>query len=120
LLNGRDIVGYRTRMQTCPVMPFAYRDHTAWSVRVRTRWNSPCDYDMWEKFFRDDFDILRALPMSEGFSRELLMRYVWSRVFQRYQVYDNRLSEITMIDRKKWYFLIVNSFYSTQTIFLCV
>ena len=96
--------GYRWVPNPDADMPYdalAFRDHDAIAVRVRTSRNSPGEYDLWEEFFRDDFDILQALPMSEGISRELWVRYVWSRIFQRYRVYDNRLSEITMIDRKK-------------------
>ena len=96
--------GYRWVPNPDADMPYdalAYQDHDAIAVRVRTSRNSPGEYDLWEEFFRDDFDILRTLPMSEGISRELWVRYVWSRIFQRYRVYDNRLSEITMIDRKK-------------------
>jgi hypothetical protein len=59
---------------------------------------------MWEDFFRDDFEILKSLPMPEGIGRELWVRYVWSRAFQRYRVYDDRLSEITMINREKLVF----------------
>jgi hypothetical protein len=56
---------------------------------------------LWEDFFRDDFEILKLLPMPEGIGRELWVRYVWSRVFQRYRIYEDRLSEITMINREK-------------------
>jgi len=56
---------------------------------------------MWEDFFREDFEILKLLPMPEGIGRELWVRYVWSRAFQRYWVYEDRLSEITMINREK-------------------
>ena len=84
-----------------PYDALAYRDHDAIAIRVRTCRNSPGEFDMWEDFFRDDFEILRILPMPEGIGRELWVRYVWSRVFQRYRVYENRLSEISMIDREK-------------------
>ena len=56
---------------------------------------------MWEDFFREDFEILILLPMPEGIARELWVRYVWSRAFQRYRVHGDRLFEITMIDREK-------------------
>jgi hypothetical protein len=39
--------------------------------------------------------------MPGGIGRELWVRYVWSRVFQRYRIYEDRLSEITMINREK-------------------
>jgi hypothetical protein len=84
-----------------PYDAIAYRDHDAIAVRVRTCRNSPGEFDMWEDFFREDFEILIFLPMPEGISRELWVRYVWSRAFQRYRVYGDRLSEITMIDREK-------------------
>jgi hypothetical protein len=56
---------------------------------------------MWEDFFRDDFEILKLLPMPEVIGRELWVRYVWSRAFQRYRVYEDRLYEITIINREK-------------------
>jgi hypothetical protein len=84
-----------------PYDAIAYRDHDAIAVRVRTCRNSPGEFDMWENFFREDFVILNHLPMPDGIGRELWVRYVWSRAFQRYRVYDERLSEISMIDREK-------------------
>ena len=87
-----------------PALPYdaiAYRDHDAVAVRVRTCRNSPGEFDMWEDFFRDDFVILKQLPMPALIGRELWVRYVWSRAFQRYRVYEDRLSEISMIDREK-------------------
>lgn len=84
-----------------PYDALAYRDHDVFAIRVRTCRNSPREYDMWEDFFRDDFEILKMLPMPDGIGRELWVRYAWSRVFQRYRVYEERLYEITMIDREK-------------------
>ena len=88
-----------------PYDALAYRDHDAIVIRVRTCRNSPGEFDMWEDFFHDDFEILKLLPMPEGIGRELWVRYVWSRAFQRYRVYDDRLSEITMINREKPIFI---------------
>jgi len=84
-----------------PYDALAYRDHDAIAIRVRTCRNSPGEFDMWEDFFHDDFEILKLLPMPEGIGRELWVRYVWSRAFQRYRVHDDRLYEISMIDREK-------------------
>jgi hypothetical protein len=84
-----------------PYDALAYRDHDAIAIRVRTSRNSPGEFDMWEDFFREDFVILNQLPMPDGIGRELWVRYVWSRVFQRYRVFEDRLSEISMIDREK-------------------
>jgi hypothetical protein len=84
-----------------PYDALAYRDHDAIAIRVRTSRNSPGEFDMWEDFFRDDFEILKMLPMPEGIGRELWVRYVWSRAFQRYRVHEDRLYEISMIDREK-------------------
>jgi hypothetical protein len=78
----------------------AYRDQDAIAIRVRTCRNSPGKFDMLEDFFREDFVILKLLPIPEGIGRELWVRYVWSRVFQRYRVDEDRLHEITMIDLK--------------------
>ena len=87
-----------------PDLPYdaiAYRDHDAIMIRVRTARRSPGEFDLWEDFFNDDFEILRTLPMPEHISRELWVRYVWSRIFQRYRVFGDKLIEITMIDREK-------------------
>ena len=84
-----------------PFDALAYRDHDAIVIRVRTCRNSPGEFDRWEDFFREDFEILKLLPMPEGIGRELWVRYVWSRAFQRYRVHDDRLHEISMIDREK-------------------
>ncbi len=96
--------GYRWVPNPDPDLPYdaiAYRDHDAIAIRVRTSRNSPGEFDMWEDFFREDFMILNQLPMPDGIGRELWVRYVWSRVFQRYRVFEERLSEISMIDREK-------------------
>ena len=84
-----------------PYDAIAYRDHDAIVIRVRTSRHSPGECDMWEDFFYDDFEILRTLPMPEHISRELWVRYVWSRVFQRYRVFGDKLMEINMVDREK-------------------
>jgi hypothetical protein len=39
--------------------------------------------------------------MPEWISRELWVRYVWSRVFQLYRLLRDQLNEIHMIDRGK-------------------
>jgi hypothetical protein len=96
--------GYRWVSNPDPDLPYdalVYRDHDAIAIRVRTSRNSPGEFDMWEDFFRDDFEILKMLPMPERIGRELWVRYVWSRVFQRYRVLEERLYEINMIDREK-------------------
>jgi hypothetical protein len=84
-----------------PYAALAYRNHDAIAIRVRTSRNSPGEFDMWEDFFFHDFEILKMLPMPAGIGRELWVRYVWSRVFRRYRVHENRLFEISMIDREK-------------------
>ena len=84
-----------------PYDALAYRDHDVIAVRVRTCRNSPGEFVLWEDYFRDDFEILNLLPMPEGIGRELWVRYVWRRGFQRYRVHEDRLSEISMIDREK-------------------
>jgi hypothetical protein len=96
--------GYRWVANPDSDLPYdaiAYRDQDAIMIRVRTSRCSPGKYDMWEDFFSDDFEILRTLPMPEQISRELWVRYVWSRVFQRYRVFGDKLIEISMIDREK-------------------
>ncbi|MDD1702839.1 MAG: hypothetical protein LUQ31_07685, partial [Methanoregula sp.] len=84
-------------------MPFdamLYRDHDAFALRVRTAGKSPGEYDLWEEFFREDFEILRTLPMPPGIGRELWVRYTWTRKFHRYRLVDQHFSELTMIDRE--------------------
>jgi hypothetical protein len=96
--------GYRWVPNPDPDLPYdaiAYRDQDAIAVRVRTCRSSPGEFDMWEDFFGDDFEILKMLPMPEGIGRELWVRYVWSRAFQRYRLHEDRLYEVSMIDREK-------------------
>jgi hypothetical protein len=83
-----------------PYDAIAYRDHDAIVIRVRTSRHSPAEDDMWEDFFRKDVEILKALPMPEQISRELWVRNVWSRIFQRYRLLGDKLNEITMVDRE--------------------
>jgi hypothetical protein len=87
-----------------PYDALAHRDNDAIAIRVRTSRNSPGEFDMWEDFFRDDFEILKMLPMPGEIGRELWVRYVWSRAFQRYRVHEDRLYEISMTDREKTVF----------------
>jgi hypothetical protein len=84
-----------------PFDAMLYRENDAIAIRVRTSRKSAGEFDMWEDFFRDDFEILKMLPMPEGIGRELWVRYVWSRAFQRYRIHEDRLYEISMIDREK-------------------
>ena len=84
-----------------PYDAIAYRDHDAIVIRVRTARHSPGEFDLWEDFFSDDFEILRTLPMPEHISRELWVRFVWSRAFQRYRVFGDKLMKINMVDREK-------------------
>jgi hypothetical protein len=84
-----------------PYDAIAYRDHDAIAIRVRTSRHLPGRHDMWEDFFYDDVEILKALPMPEWINRELWVRYVWSRVFQRYRLLGDKLNEINMVDREK-------------------
>ena len=96
--------GYRWVPNPDADMPFdamLYRDHDAIAVRIRTSRLSPGEYDLWEDFFRDNVEILKALPMPERISRELWVRYIWSRVFQRYRLFGDKLFEVNMIDREK-------------------
>lgn len=96
--------GYRWVSNPDPDLPYdalAYQNHDAIAIRVRTSRNSPGGFDMWEDFFREDFEILKMLPMPEKIGRELWVRYIWSRAFQRYRLHEDRLFEISMIDREK-------------------
>ncbi|MFA6226270.1 MAG: hypothetical protein WC620_08915 [Methanoregula sp.] len=95
--------GYRWVLNPDSNLPYdaiAYRDHDTIVVRVRTARYSPGDFDLWEDFFYEDVAILKALPMPEPISRELWVRYVWSRVFQRYRLLGDKLNEINMVDRE--------------------
>lgn len=71
------------------------------ALRVRTSRNAPGEFDLYEDFFREDFDILQALPLPPHIARELWVRFVWSRSFQRFRVFDEKLHLLTMIDREK-------------------
>ena len=51
--------------------------------------------------YRREIIRIRKVSLTGVVARELWVRYVWSRAFQRYRVYGDRLSEITMIDREK-------------------
>jgi hypothetical protein len=45
--------------------------------------------------------ILEALPLPPHIARELWVRFVWSREFQRFRIFDEKLHLLTMIDREK-------------------
>ena len=95
--------GYRWVPNPDSDLPYdavAYRNHDAIVIRVRTSRHSPGEDDMWEDFFREDVEILKDLPLPEQISRELWVRYVWSRIFQRYRLLGDKLNEITMVDRE--------------------
>ena len=48
---------------------------------------TPGEFDSGEDFFRDDFEILKMLPMPPEIARELWVRYVWSRALPEVQVF---------------------------------
>jgi len=96
--------GYRWVSNTDADIPFdamLYRENDIIALRVRTSRNAPREFDLYEDFFRADFDILQALPHPPHIARELWVRFVWSRVFQRFRIFDEKLHLLTMIDREK-------------------
>ncbi len=84
-----------------PFDAMLYRENDIIALRVRTSRNAPREFDLYEDFFRADFDILQALPLPPHIARELWVRFVWSRVFQRFRMFDEKLHLLTMIDREK-------------------
>jgi hypothetical protein len=84
-----------------PFDAILYREDDVIALRVRTSRNAPGEFDLCENFFRRDFDILQALPLPQYIERELWVRFVWSRSFKRYRVFDKKLHFLTMIDREK-------------------
>jgi hypothetical protein len=84
-----------------PFDAMLYRENDVIALRVRTSRNAPREFDLYEDFFRADFDILQALPLPPHIARELWVRFVWSRSFQRFRIYDEKLHLLSMIDRQK-------------------
>jgi len=87
-----------------PDIPFdamLYRENDVIVLRVRTSRNAPGELDLYEDFFRADCDILEALPLPPHIARELWVRFVWGREFQRFRLFDKKLHLLTMIDREK-------------------
>ena len=84
-----------------PFDAMLYRENDVIALRVRTSRNAPREFDLYEDFFRADFDILQALPLPPHIARESRVRFVWSRVFQRFRIFDEKLHLLTMIDREK-------------------
>jgi hypothetical protein len=94
--------GYRWVPNPDDDMPFdaiAYREGDLIVVRVRVLRRSMGEYDLYEDFFRNDFDILKSLPFPPSTQRELWVRYTWSRKFIRYRVLNDWLIETSFIDR---------------------
>jgi hypothetical protein len=84
-----------------PFDAILYREDDVIALRVRTSRNAPGEFDLYENFFQKDFDILQALPLPQYIARELWVRFVWSRSFRRYRLFDKKLHLLTMIDREK-------------------
>ena len=84
-----------------PFDAMLYRENDVIALRVRTSRNAPREFDLYEDFFRADFDILQALPLPPHIARELWVRFVWSRSFQRFRIFDEKLHLLSMIDREK-------------------
>jgi hypothetical protein len=84
-----------------PFDAILYREDDVIALRVRTSRNAPGEFDLYENFFQKDFDILQALPLPKYIERELWVRFVWSRSFRRYRLFDKKLHLLTMIDREK-------------------
>jgi hypothetical protein len=83
-----------------PFDAFLYRGNDSMIIRVKSPRNAPGEYDMFEDFFRDEYEILDSLPFPPYIWRELWVRYVWSRSIHRFRIFDNRFGETTMIDRE--------------------
>jgi hypothetical protein len=84
-----------------PFDAMLYRENDVIALRVRTSRNAPREFDLFEDFFQEDFDILQTLPLPSHIARELWVRFVWSRSFQRFRIFDEKLHLLSMIDREK-------------------
>lgn len=84
-----------------PFDAMLYRENDVIALRVRTSRNAPREFDLYEDFFQEDFDILQSLPLPSHIARELWVRFVWSRSFQRFRIFDEKLHLLSMIDREK-------------------
>ena len=96
--------GYRWVPNPDTDMPFdalVYRANDMFIVSIRTSRNAPGEYDLPENFFRNDFQILTALPFPPYLPREVWVRYSWSRNFHRFRIFRDTFVAITMIDREK-------------------
>jgi hypothetical protein len=83
-----------------PFDAFVYRGNDMIAVRVETCRNAPGEYDLFEDFFRKNYEIIRMLPLPEYLPRELWVLYSWSRTFHRFRLVGTDLWEISMIDRE--------------------
>jgi hypothetical protein len=83
-----------------PFDAFVYRGNDMFAVRVETCRNAPGEYDLFEDFFRKNYEIIRMLPLPEYLPRELWVLYSWSRTFHRFRLVGTDLWEISMIDRE--------------------
>ncbi len=96
--------GYRWVPNPEPEIPFdafVYRGSDMIAVRVATCRNSPGVYDLHRDFFRQDFAILKKLPLPAYLPREVWVRYSWSREIHRFRLYGADFIELEMIDRDK-------------------
>jgi hypothetical protein len=84
-----------------PFDAILYRANDVIALRVRTSRNAPGEFDLYEDFFRKDCDILQDLPLPPHIARELWVRFVWSRAFQRFRLSNEKLHLLTMVDRNK-------------------
>jgi hypothetical protein len=84
-----------------PFDAMLYRANDVIALRVRTSRNAPNEFALYEDFFRADYEILRDLPLPPHIARELWVRFVWSRAFQRFRMFNEKLHLLTMIDREK-------------------
>lgn len=104
--------GYRWIRNPDEEMPFdgiAYRANDMIVVRVKTSRRSPGDYDMYEDFFREEYDILHSLPFPRYTQRELWVRYPWKRTLNRFRIMDDRFFELSMIDQERPVFNLIKS-----------
>jgi hypothetical protein len=84
-------------------MPFdalVYRDNDIIAVRAGTCRNAPGESDLYQDFFRKNYEILRMLPLPGYLPRELWVRYSWSRNFHRFRMKGSEFWEVEMIDRE--------------------
>lgn len=84
-----------------PFDAMLYRTNDVIALRVRTSRNTPKEFDLYEDFFKADYDILQELPLPPHIARKLWVRFVWSRAFLRFRLFNEKLHLLSMTGLEK-------------------